>query len=378
MRPRTFLIFSGFNDRAVFALIRGMEACSANYVVIARSNDDPVLQSSHGHRVCLVRNRDELTLEAFEELIAEVRKQVGHDILIVVPTSEYLNSFLVSLDRDDVLNRLGCEVPLVDGDLYFGLSNKLSSSELFSAAGIRVPNHLERFDYAHLPLVAKPVQNIGNDGVSRYPIILSTADDLETFLGRPDAGSYFAQQFISGTSEYVLAYIARSGETFVSSQSNIAQQPHGKSIVLARTSNFHTDPMARRAVSLLRSLHFYGFVMLEFIVDADGPCFIELNPRAWGPLQLCLDHACGIVEAFIGDNLANDPLRYENVWKDKPRQARYLWFGGMIATRGRRERLKWSVSSASSRIAQVVTSLGSDVYLRHDTWKVFAREGLRQ
>jgi predicted ATP-grasp superfamily ATP-dependent carboligase len=376
---RSFLLFSGANDRAVFALARAMETCGAQYAVVARNDNDRILHSSHRHRVCAIRTSDELSPATFEALMARVREIVPDDTLVIVPSSEYLNTFLLGLDRDDLRSRLGCEIPLVGREMYLDVSNKLSSANRFSKAGIRVPARLNRIHPDDLPIVAKPIQNVGADGVVRYPLLLRTRADLDSFLNRADSGQYFAQEFVVGQSEYLLTYIAASGEVFLGSQSNLAQQPNGKSIVLASTSTFMHEPVAAASIALLRDIGFHGFAMIEFIVDAQGPCFIELNPRPWGPLQLCIDHACGIVEAFIGDVLHGNPLRYETIWKDKPARARYLWLGGMAeVVIDRKGALLWRARSTRSRLAQLVMSICSDVYMRRDSWKVFARELLQK
>lgn len=373
MTQRSFLLFSGSNDRAVFALARTFEACVAGYAIIARNRDDHALHSAYRSRIHAIRESDELSLPVLESLLSTVREKLPDDILVIVPSSEYLNTFLLALDREDLRARLGCEVPLVDRELYMALSNKHSSAALFSASGIRVPQQLDCFTPELLPLVAKPLRNVGADNVVRYPLLLRTTAELDAFLARDDVPEYFAQEYINGHSRYLLAYLARDGDAFVSSQDNLAQQAHGKSIVLARTSKFHREPVATRALEMLRQRGFHGFAMIEFIVDARGACFIEVNPRPWGPLQLCADHACGIVEAFVGDALHGNPRRHEDVWTDKPAAARYLWSGGMAQAHRRREPLRWD-PAAGSRVLQLAASALSDVYLRHGSWKVFLRE----
>jgi predicted ATP-grasp superfamily ATP-dependent carboligase len=372
---RSFLAFSGTNDRAVFALTRAFEACSVKYALITRNVEDRILLSDYRRHVLATRDNDELSLAILEVLLSKVRRTLPDDILVIVPNSEYLNTFLLSLDRNDLRDRLGCEVPLVERSLYMEFSNKLSSMQRFARAGIRVPAHLAQFDVDALPMIAKPIQNVGSDGIVRYPLLLCTYDDLQAFLHRTDTAEYFPQEFIQGYSQYLLAYIAKSGDVFLGSQRNLAQQPHGKSIVLASTSDFSGHPVSSASIDLLLDAGFYGFAMLEFIVDPQGPCFIEMNPRPWGPLQLCLDHRCGIVEAFIGDALYDDPGRYAHTWSSKPAQARYMWLGGMAAVLREGGSLHWD-KSAGSRVGQLARGVISDVYLRRDSWKVFLREVL--
>ena len=225
------------------------------------------------------------------------------------------------------------------------------------------------------PMVAKPHRNVGEDDVVRYPILLHTAQDLAAFLARADRDAYFPQAFVVGDSHYLLAYLATDGTMFASAQANLGQQAHGKSIVLARTSRFHADPVAARAMAALQGRGFHGFVMLEFIVGKDGPRFIELNPRPWGPLQLCADHDCGIVEAFVGDRLHGDPLRNDHIRRGKPASARYLWFGGIMADRRAGRQVRWHAGALRGWLT-VLRHFAREVYLRRDSWKVFLDEAM--
>lgn len=369
MGERAFLVFGGTNDRAVVALARAFHACEARFLVVARSARDRIFATRYRDQVVLTRRDDSLSLALLEEIVAAARRAVGDARLIIVPNSEYLNHFLLGLEPDD-LHRLGCVLPLVERSLYKSLSDKWSSQELFSAV-VRTPRRLDG-RVASAPAVAKPRCNIGDDGIARYPRLLLTPRALAEFRASPDASQYFLQEYVDGQSYYLLAYFPRSGTPLVASQRNLAQQPGGKSIVLAESATFHDDPVADRSLALLSSAGYHGFAMIEYIVDAEGACFIELNPRPWGPLQLCLDLRCGIVEAFIGDWMHDDSRRFDSQWQRRPAKARYGWLGGVFETRRRNGTLKWS--PGASRMSGLLAMLGSDVYLRRDSWRVFARE----
>src|SRR5690606_9516363 len=155
------------------------------------------------------------------------------------------------------LAELECDLPLVDAATYAELTNKGSSWKWFASRGIPTPRVLGGWR-DELPLVAKPYKNVGDDGTVRYPILLQTRDEREAFLSLKDHGSYFPQEFIVGTSYYLLTYIARNGQAFASSQINLGQQANGKSIVLARTSQFHQCEVATSALQALRKHGFYG------------------------------------------------------------------------------------------------------------------------
>lgn len=373
MSQRVFLLFSGSNDRAIFALARVFAQCHAPFATIAWKNSDPFLRSQYRAHVLAIREGNDLTLELLREWVGAARETHLDARFVLVPSSEYLNNFLQGLDATE-LEVLGCELPLVDAVMYAELTNKYSSTRWFAGKGIPVPRELADWD-GSLPIVAKPHRNIGDDGSVRYPVLLYSVAERDSFLGREDRDAHFPQEFVRGESQYLLAYLARDGRTFTSSQKNIGQQAEGKSIVLARTAEFHRDPIALTALHALRVRGYHGFAMLEFIISRDGPRFIEMNPRPWGPLQLCADHDCGILEAFVGDWLHGDPLRHDTVRRQKPASARYLWIGGILKDQRAGRQVRWHGGALRGWLG-VLRCLTSEIYFRRDSWKVFLDEVL--
>ena len=373
MAPRVFLLFSGSNDRAIFALARVFTQCQAPFSIVAWKRTDPILRSPYRAHLCALRDDDALSLGVLRSWVDAARRAHPGARLVLVPSSEYLNTFLLGLS-EATLESLACELPLVDAAMYAELTNKASSTCWFADHGTHVPRTLDGWS-GPLPIVAKPRRNVGNDGIMRYPILLHTSAEREAFLAREDREAFFPQEFVQGTSQYLLAYLARDRRVFTASQINLGQQAQGKSIVLARTAAFHQDPAALATIQVLQARGFHGFAMLEFIVGTDGPCFIELNPRPWGPLQLCADHDCGIIEAFIGDSLYRDPLRHDHIRRQKPTSARYLWFGGILKDRRAGRRVRWRDGALRGWLC-VLRYLPQEVFLRRDSWRVFLGEVL--
>lgn len=366
------MLFGGTNERAMIALARTFAACNLPFVIWARSPKDHVLRSSYRDRVVATRRSDEVSVEILEELVLRTRQSFPGQPLVIVPLSEFLNVFLLG-PAHDALARLGCLVPTVSKDVYMQLSNKRSCTELFSKLGIRTPANLSGFDEDLLPLVAKPTENVGYDGTVRYPHLIKDAAHLVTFLARQDSWAYFPQEFVRGESFYLLAYLSSSGDAFVHSQQNLAQQPGGKSVVLARPARFHELPIARRTIEVLLEMEYRGFAMIEYIVDENGPCFIELNPRPWGPLQLSIDQLSGIAEAFAGDLGVDDAYRFQPAHHPREPKARYMWLGGMLETWRKRQSLDWKVG-LGTRVVELSRAMISDVYLRRDSWRIFLSE----
>ena len=374
LQPRddhAFLIYSGTNDRAVYALGRVIVRVGATLAIVARGANDKILSGSLARHVISVRENDTLTIEHLLAEVADLRRKLRVARVTIVPISEYFNAFLLA-NREVLEAGNECNIPLVDARLYRTLSDKESSGEFFSSRGFNVPRRYRGGDAA-VPFVAKPRENVV-DGRSLYPILVETEAERASFEAAPDADRYFLQEFVRGRSYYLLGYFASDGRKYVSSQENLAQQPFGKSIVLARTSDFHTRDVAARAIGVLEETGFVGFVMMEFIVSNDTAYFIELNPRPWCRINLCADHSCGIIEAFVGDLVHRDSSRYPQVGRSRRTNAWYAWSSGAIQSLRRHGRVDHRVAGAWRTFGWFLRALPGDVYLRGDSWRVFLRE----
>lgn len=371
MVERAFLIFSGANDRAVLALIRAFSECSVKFAIIARNSFDTVAWTAYADHVCVVRQSDELDATLLAGWVASARARFPGAELVLVPSSEYLNTFLLGLEPEFLRIQLGCILPLVDASVYARLSNKMSSIQYFAGFGVAAPKQLDVSEVKVFPVVAKPFRNVGADQIVRYPIIIGSSSELTFFRQRQDFEEFFLQEYVVGKSYYLLIYISADGRIFSSSQLNSGQQSGGKSIVMAETASFHKDEASSRVLAALAAVDFRGFAMVEFIVSGQRKHFIEMNPRVWGPLQLVTSHDCGIVEAFIGDYAHSDPNYYDHIRRSKPERARYLWLGGVLAEIRSGRRVRWAVSSGVFR--KVLSYLASDVYFRRDSWRIFVR-----
>ena len=364
-----FLIFSGKNDRACYALARAIARRGERLAIVAMTNDDKMLLGTYRKYVVSVRPCTDLSFAVFEHHVNLVRRATGIARIILLPTSEYFSTFLLE-NRQIIETELGCVIPLPATDVYARLTNKQTATDFFSDRGIDVPQELTDIDAIKVPFVAKPKKNIVS-GLSLYPVLVEDETDLMTLQAASPLNCYFFQKFVTGRSFYILAYIARDRSVFLASQENLAQQPNGKSVVLAIASDFHQSATSQRAIEAIVEIGFCGFVMLEFIVQGEEAFFIELNPRAWGPMNLCLDNQSNIIEAFIGDWAYGDPNRFAF---DKSAKPRYLWLGGIIQSLRQHGKIDHRGISVATVIYQVLRSMFSDVYLRRDSWRVFLRE----
>lgn len=357
----------------MLGFLRALRQCGKHAIIVARTCDDRILQTRFRKDVKWIRNSHELSMDVFKRCIHGVREASGQRLLTVLPSTEYFNTFLLKnrLEIED----MGCEIPLVNATVYDLLTSKRSSTDLFAAAGFSVPSELISSMAAEPPIVAKPLHNISRQGQSLYPKILRTRADLDAFQAGALTEEYFLQEFVQGESIYLLLYLPRNGgEEFSWSQRNLLQQPNGKSMLFAEPADFHHSTAAKHVINVLRHSRFWGLAMVEVIQTNDRQVFIEVNPRIWGPIQLCVDHRQPLIYAFIGETLHNDPNRYV---QPKPGarliKKKYFWLSGLANTLAVGDRPTWHTLNRS--IPKLfLAAIGSDVYLRGDSWKCLLRD----
>ena len=105
------------------------------------------------------------------------------------------------------------------------------------------------------------------------------------------------------------------------------QQPEGKSIVAAVSSDLHDSTEALKYEKLFKSINFHGLVMVEVRGVDNDFYMIEANPRFWGPSQLFVDAGMNLFEAFLNDY---DVLEKINLQARK-KETKYFWFGGYLS-----------------------------------------------
>lgn len=363
------MVLGGGNDRAVIAFLRALRACGRRAFIAARTPADRVLRTQFRRDVAWVRPTDDLDMDVFADCVAHIRSHGFTGTLVVFPSTEYLNTFL--LGHRASIEAMGCEIPLVPERLYAQLTGKRSAAAFFAAAGIDPPHEATAGAAGcAAPVVAKPLANVSASGESLYPHLLATDADVAAFMREHDPGEYFLQEYVHGESHYLLFFLSRDGRTELAwSQRNLLQQPDGKSMLLAEASDFHRSGTARRILSALRDVGFHGLGMVEVMRAPGRDVFIEMNPRIWGPAQFCLDQRQPLLQSFIGDVLEDDATRYAGLGAP-PRRQRYFWLGGTVAAYRAGHRPAWHATPRSF-VGTVLGNLGSDVYLRRDSWRCF-------
>lgn len=347
---KTFLIFSGHNDRAAIALCRYFAANGIRFVVAARADNDAIRNSSYRDRIVFTRTSPKVDVDLFRN-IANAVDSVN---LVYCPTTEFINLFLLQNRRE--VEALGYTIPLPPEPLYSELTNKETSAAFFDGVGGLVVPRVMPLTEAQAPCVLKPRENL-TGGRILYPLICRNDTSLSDALRQTDQESYFAQEYVDGESLYFCSYIDRLGCAQGFWQRNLGQQPGGKSIVLAREEVLVSDNLRLIQSALLSRLTEAGYegpVMVEIRRGVDQVYFIEMNPRFWGPLQLAIDACPEIMARFVKGAGANfRPGEMPRV--DRP--AYYSWTGGMA---------EWEPLGPADAV--------EDAYERRHIWDVYSRK----
>jgi hypothetical protein len=375
--PPVFIVFSGYNPRAVVAFLRAGSAAGAEIAILAAGADDAISRTAYAPLVRLVRKSRELKLELVLEDLEKLRGLYPNRPLIIAPSTEALNRFL--LKHRSVLENAGFCIPLVSEELYLSISDKKSFAILCRRAGLDVPLEYSSPEELRFPCVAKPIVYQNKSGQYLNPVILATSQAYSEFLEEHDSNDFFFQEFVVGNSHYLLYYFSGDGRVYRFSQQNLLQQVGGKSIVAAVPGRIHETAIANRYERLFRSLGFRGFVMVELRETPDGRwIMIEANPRFWGPSQLFLDAGRDFFRAFLSDcypDFFSPPswdLPPPEVYKDpsSPPAGAYFWLGGILSQEIVGAPLV-ELSPLAPPPVDYARWAGKDVYNRPDTIELF-------
>lgn len=287
---KTALIFSGYNQRTVIALCRYFTDIEHPFCIVSCGNDDPIYKTDYSEKVILERKNKLLTTALFVDIARCCERE-----LVYIPTSEFLNLFMLS--NSGFLRSINIITGMPDKDIYCQITDKWACQGLLKDQ--TEISLVEMFDLAdeRVPCVIKPYQNIKN-GKVLYPFICKTKDDLKKAKDSICSRDFFMQRYLDGQSYYYCAYLASDGCFDGYWQANLLQQPNGKSMVLAKICD-NPGLQVDGLMEIISKTGYFGPLMIELIHNEDGFYFIEINPRFWGPLQLCIDCFPQLLDAFI-------------------------------------------------------------------------------
>lgn len=365
---RGVILFSGFNQRAVFSFIRTLESCHVPYAVIAKSKKDTIFDSIYKRAVLVIRNNENLVLADILRCIDVVKDKMRLVDYLLAPTSEGLNRFFllyrIQFESKNVI------IPLVNISLYEKISDKYSFSLLCRKYNIKIPEEYINLTNVNIPFVAKPKKYFNEEGESLSPVLILNEQDLTDFRIKYKVDDFYYQTFISGESFYLLYYIDKDGQILKFSQQNIAQQPCGKSILAAIPANLHHESISLLYEKLLKAENFHGFIMIEVKKNGNEYFMIEANPRFWGPSQLFVDAGRNFFEIFLSDY---DLLDKHKEFRLNIKNVKYFWYGGILQTLREKKNIVYHVSSMDIQ-KNISDWLFYDIYMREDTLSIFKNE----
>ena len=114
------LIFSGSNDRAVFAFCRLATIYNVKFFIIANGLDDLIFKSAYKNSVVFTRVKNELEVSTIVEISDKIKTNQEVNNVLILPTSEFLNRFL--LDNRNQLENESIRIPLCSKSLYEKIS----------------------------------------------------------------------------------------------------------------------------------------------------------------------------------------------------------------------------------------------------------------
>jgi len=366
---KAIVVFSGYNQRAVFAFLRTIACYPAiKCFVFAKSEGDTIFDSSYSNMVIAKRLKKELDRQDILRCVNKIKDSFNFEELIVAPTTEALNRHF--LEFREFYKNNNVSIPLVDKTLYAKISDKYEFGLICSDNGINVPDEYTDFYKISPPFVAKPYKYFSNKNEIYAPVLVLNDSMKEDFIKSYPIEEFYYQKFIEGSSYYLLYYFSPRGNTYKYSQLNIAQQPGGKSIVAAESSEIHNHEISKKFENMLKKLKFYGLIMIEIRKSSDDVYhMIEANPRFWGPSQLFVDAGINFFEFLLHDL---DLIAMPKI--QKPSNAKYFWFGGIIETIKNGKQLVYHSNETIDPEYPDKEWLECDIYNRPDTINIYKRE----
>ena len=366
---RRLIIFSGFNQRAVIALLRTVSKMKVPTAIIAAGNTDTIFATSYAKEVCLVRSTLELKIQLFIPLFEKLVNLFEGEQLIIAPSTETL--IRLFLKNRNILEKYSIILPVVDEKLYLKISDKLKFNNLCQKNKINVPTQYSKISECPKKFVAKPKEYYSQfAGKFQSPIIITTNEEKKTFMKNYYTEDFYFEELIEGESYYLLYYITKKMEIIKFSQKNILQQSNGKSIILAELAEIHKEEISDLFEKLLLAQKFQGLIMIEIRKRAGVYYMIEANPRMWGPSQLFVDAGINFFEYLLYDWQLMD---YYPQLKDVNKQIKYCWSGGLKNDLIAGKKVNILDKNCYS-VKEWLSFLQNDIYCREDTMKIFEKE----
>lgn len=369
-KDKCIIVFTGFNQRAIITFLRVLEKNKVNYAIIAKSEKDQIFLSKYKDKVVSIRKYEKLVLDDIVNSINDVKKKIYAKKYLIAPSTEAINR--VMIDKRYLFESLDCIIPLVKKDIYELISDKYSFGKLCKRNDITIPREIKLNFNISLPIVAKPKKYFSEIKKEIFsPIIINNNKDLNYFFDNYNIDDFYYQEYIEGKSIYLLYYFHKNGSVYKFSQENLIQQPNGKSIIAAKSTNFHLTNESDKYEKLFKNIDFKGLVMIEIRQANNKNYMIEANPRFWGPSQLFVDSGNDFFEVFLHDNGILDIIPS---FKQPLKEIRYFWFYGLFKVIKNNLKLNFYNIEEEEFFKSLHEWINYDIYKRQDTIGIFYEE----
>lgn len=367
----SILILSGFNPRGIIAFCRFCKKNKIVFYIVASGPEDNIHQTDYKKNIIYTREGLELNIKHFLKYKREIENKKNGKKVVILPSSEYLNRFL--LDNKAKLEDNQFIVPLTSNKLYQEISNKYSFGELCQNNDLNIPIEFENVNSDTVPFVAKAKTYFIDGKITNdKPILVMNKEDYNSFLSKRNQKHFYFQEFVGGESFYLLFYFSKNGDYSVYSQKNLIQQDKGLSIIGAKSSKFHENEVTKKYAKLLTNLGFTGLVMIELKVYNEKTYMIEANPRLWGPSQLILDANMDLFHRFAMDNgLITDKCHFKLNYTDN---VSYFWSGGITQDISRDQKPVFHEYDEKLFFIDYKDWVKNDIYLKQDSIANFLSE----
>tara|TARA_B110000459_G_scaffold160664_1_gene176493 strand:+ start:2136 stop:3239 length:1104 start_codon:yes stop_codon:yes gene_type:complete len=362
------LIFSGFNMRAVVSFIRTLEKNNLLYGVIAKSEDDEIFKTQYSNKVVATRGIVSLDIDDILLSIDNAQITLQFDEYIIAPSTEALNRFI--LENIFLFNAKECIFPTVSKELYERVSDKYSFEILCAKFNIRTPKEYISLDTVSFPFIAKPKKYFSINKETFAPQIISNKLEYNTFISNHNIEEFYFQEYIDGKCIYLHYYFNKEGGCDKFSQENLLQQEDGKSMLVAKSTDYHNTIISKEFEELFLGIKFRGLVMIEVKLKGNRVTMIEANPRFWGPSQLFIDSKANLFESFLVDYgilTSRDPL------ENNPGHL-YFWDDGVSSNISSREKLGYHNYSKKDFLNDLTRLNKIEIFNRKDTFNLYKND----
>ena len=131
---KAFIIFSGYNTRAITSFCRRLTMLGKPFYIIASDKNDFIFYTAYKKYVFAIRSEKMLVWDELKTIFRELKKTAPRSDFLLCPSSEYLNHY--ALHHKMQFAEFNISIPLVDSNIYNKITNKYSFSRLCEKNGL--------------------------------------------------------------------------------------------------------------------------------------------------------------------------------------------------------------------------------------------------